>query len=242
MSGKQINDKGFDNIPLDDIPLCRYCSKQSEEELLTVCDCEGVLKWVHFSCLSENIKKMRKDWCSLCKAKFRNVQIDWIPPNFFTFLTKKEDILEMIVCGSVAFLFLYYILYLALIDFILSEGLIHWGFRMALIVATIFYAILFSFIAIASIFGLVINYRQWRQQNHQIVVKMITKKKRQDSAPVASKQGTKVCAKGQQKPNKSGVAINMETKQTTNHRSNTLKVRAEVADNQNQVEIGISQN
>ena len=243
MSGKQINNKGFDNIPLEDIPLCRFCSKQSEEGLITVCDCEEVLKWVHFSCLSAHIKKSRQDSCSTCKAKFRNVQIDWIPLNFWTYLTKKEDVLPLIFCWFFVFQFLYYILYLGTIDYILSDGLIHWVLRMVLIVPTVFYAILFIFLVIGSVFALVLDYRQWYEQNHQIRVKMITLLKRQDSAHIESNQGKKVCVKGQQKPNKSGVAVDIETKQTANNKSNTLKVRAEVvANNQNQVKIGILQN
>ena len=238
MSETQIKDTDFESIPLEELQICRFCSQSTDEVMITVCKCEGVLQWVHFSCLSSHIKRTGDNKCCLCKGLFTGIKIESVPLGFCSFIKNKEDIQAQIICFSFGFLFLYYILYLAFIDFILSEGLVHTVLRILLIVPTVFYGVLFTALMIGCLITLFVKYKNWRQRNHQLIVTLEPKLQDLKTASKNTevqhqKEKTNVCPNNEEMANK-GVSIKIEA--TDNKSEQIVKINT-TDDNQNKMEI-----
>lgn len=53
---------------------CRIClSDDTDQSLISPCDCAGSMKFVHFDCLVQSIESINSDRCEICTARYRNV-------------------------------------------------------------------------------------------------------------------------------------------------------------------------
>lgn len=66
---------------------CRICSQiESNNNLINACDCGQKLKYVHFNCLTDWMRRSGEDICQLCKSKFKRVQYIKESNDLITFL------------------------------------------------------------------------------------------------------------------------------------------------------------
>tara|TARA_Y100000389_G_scaffold196477_1_gene229464 strand:+ start:11713 stop:12216 length:504 start_codon:yes stop_codon:yes gene_type:complete len=49
---------------------CRICFDSTEEKVISPCECDGSMKWVHKSCLEKWIHHSGNITCPVCKSKF----------------------------------------------------------------------------------------------------------------------------------------------------------------------------
>lgn len=153
------------------IGLCGLCSTIKENEpLIKPCECIGELQFVHFDCLQSDVSQRQKDSCVVCNAKYSGVGIKKVHFGFCTYVCSNSEAFTTTLCGSLVFSFLFYIIYLAVIDFIMSDGIIDETLRIILIVPTVIYAALFTIMAFLCIAGFFHHYYEWRENNYRIVL------------------------------------------------------------------------
>jgi len=153
------------------IGLCGLCSTIKENEpLIKPCECMGELQFVHFDCLQSDVSQTQKDSCLVCNAKYTGVGIKKVHLGFCTYVCSNSEAFTTALCGSLVFSFLFYIIYLAVIDFVMSDGIIDETLRIILIVPTVIYAALFTIMAFLCIAAFFHHYYEWRENNYRIVL------------------------------------------------------------------------
>lgn len=165
-----INQNRVENIDFN-ISLCRLCSEFKEDEpLIKTCKCMGFRKFVHFSCLKTEINRTQKDNCSVCNTTYTGIEIKTIPKGFCAYLSSDPSVFANVLCSSIIVSFLYYILYLAVIDYIMSDGLVVQWLRIILIIPTIIYGLIFTLITHGVIYKICSQFYQWRADHYRIVL------------------------------------------------------------------------
>src|SRR6185437_12872799 len=91
--------------------------------------------------------------------------------SFFSWIRHTNEA-SFIICFIYGFFFIMYILYLAIFDYIISDGLIGDHFRLALLIPAIIFGLTFGGIIIVACFHTYHSFRNWQTLNFDLKVSL----------------------------------------------------------------------
>lgn len=65
-----MSDAANENDIVLNMNYCRICFESEPPELISPCDCNGTIKWVHRECLETWIKASGSKECEICKKEY----------------------------------------------------------------------------------------------------------------------------------------------------------------------------
>lgn len=81
-----MSDAVNENDVVLNMNYCRICFESEPPDLISPCDCNGTIKWVHRECLETWIKASGSKECEICKKEY----------NMSVIMTTKEIIIEVV--------------------------------------------------------------------------------------------------------------------------------------------------
>lgn len=140
---------------------CRIClQSDSLNNLIVPCLCSGSQKHAHPQCLKEWTDVKRSDHCSVCKASYHESLFRKKPDTFIGYLSSQEDIVSEIICGTILYLIVFYMISIGLTQYSYSDTL-----PMYLRTVILYWSLMYTFIlvvmVVASIIYVYRDYKKW---------------------------------------------------------------------------------
>lgn len=140
---------------------CRICLQSDQVvNLIVPCLCSGSQKWAHPACLRQWTDVKRSDQCGVCKSPYLDSLFIKKPDTFISYLSTQEDILSEIICGTILYLIVFYMISIGLTQYSNSDSLPKY-LKTIILYWTLLYSIILIFMVIASIVYVYRDYVKW---------------------------------------------------------------------------------
>ena len=100
------------------------------------------------------------------------ISMERVGKSFFSWIRHTNEA-SFIICFIYGFFFIMYILYLAIFDYVISDGLIGDHYRLALLIPAIIFGLTFAGIIFVACFHTYQSFRNWQTINFQIKVTLM---------------------------------------------------------------------